>query len=83
MAMAVTNFANAVSCVGVIFNIYNIYFLILNRGKIRFTTLFSNLLILLACFDLLFLITSIGIFGIPAVSTWFEEHIAAKIFPIG
>ena len=71
-----------VSTIGVVFNIFNIYFLILNRGKIRFTPLFSNLLILLACFDLLFLITGIGIFGLPSISNWYEERIASQIFPV-
>ena len=71
-----------VSSIGVGFNVFNIYFLIWNRTKIRFTELFSNLLILLACFDLLFLINGIGIFGLPAVSSWYERRISAKIFPV-
>ena len=71
-----------VSSIGVGFNVFNIYFLIWNRTKIRFTELFSNLLILLACFDLLFLVNVIGIFGLPAVSSWYEKRISAKIFPV-
>ena len=71
-----------VSSIGVGFNVFNIYFLIWNRTKIRFTELFSNLLILLACFDLLFLVNVIGIFGLPAVSSWYERRISAKIFPV-
>ena len=63
---------HVVSSIGVIFNIFNIYFLIQNRKKIRFTELFSSLLIILACFDLLYLVTGIGIFGLPLISKWYQ-----------
>ena len=70
-----------VSSVGVVFNLFNIYFLVRNGNKVQLTKLFSNLLISLACFDLLFLVTGIGIFGLPAISSSYQKYVIAKIFP--
>ena len=70
-----------VSCIGVIGNSFNVIILNLNRKRLEFTETFTTLLIVLSAFDLLYLITSIGIFGIPALSPWYNENIFPKILP--
>jgi len=72
---------NAVSCVGVLGNIFNIGVLISNRKNTTFTQAFLKLLITLSSFDLLYLIIVIGIFGLPALSPWYTDHIYFKILP--
>ena len=64
-------------------NVYNICFLARNRNGINLSASFVNLLILLAVFDTLFLVTGIGLFGFPAVSAWYTDNILNKILPKG
>ena len=72
---------NEVSVFGVLVNIFNIWFLLKERGKLDFTPSFGNLLIVLAVFDLIFLVFEIGIFGLPAISTWYKTNVYFKILP--
>jgi len=44
---------------------------------------FVNLLILLAFYDALFLTTGIGLFGLPAVSNWYDNTIMREMLPKG
>ena len=62
-------------------NIFNVWFLLKERGKLDFTPSFGNLLIVLAVFDLVFLVGEIAIFGFPAVSTWYKKNLYYKILP--
>ena len=71
-----------VSIVGVIVNIFNIWFLLKKRDEIDFAKSFSNLLILLAAFDLFYLINSMSLFGLPAVSTKYSTSIYPYILPM-
>ena len=64
-------------------NVYNICFLVKNRNGINLSASFVNLLILLAVFDTLFLVTGIGLFGLPAVSTWYTDNVLNKMLPKG
>ena len=71
------------SAVGLVMNAYNICFLVKNRNGINLSASFVNLLILLAVFDTLFLVTGIGLFGFPAVSTWYTDNLLNKMLPKG
>ena len=71
-----------VSIVGVIVNIFNIWFLLKKRDEIDFAKSFSNLLILLAAFDLFYLINSMSLFGLPAVSSVYSLSIYPYILPM-
>ena len=71
-----------VSIVGVIVNIFNIWFLLKKRDEIDFAKSFSNLLILLAAFDLFYLINSMSLFGLPAVSSVYSSSIYPYILPM-
>ena len=71
-----------VSIVGAIVNIFNIWFLLKKRDDIDFAKSFSNLLILLAAFDLFYLINSMSLFGLPAVSTKYSTSIYPYILPM-
>ena len=72
----------SVSIVGVIANIFNICFLLMKRQMIDFSQSFTNVLLLLAAFDILYLLSGILIFGLPAVSEWYSMNVYAKILPI-
>ena len=78
----ISNFKPA-SVIGIFMNIYNIFFLTKNRDGINLTTSFVNLLVLLASFDTLFLLTGIGLFGFPAVSDWYSDNVLSQILPKG
>ena len=71
----------SVSIVGVIANIFNICFLLMKRQMIDFSQSFTNVLSLLAAFDILYLLSGILIFGLPAVSGWYSMNVYAKILP--
>ena len=64
-------------------NLYNIFFLTKNRDGINLSASFVNLLVLLASFDTLFLLTGIGLFGLPAVSDWYFDNVLSHILPKG
>ena len=64
-------------------NIFNIFFLTKNRDVINLSVSFVNLLILLALFDTLFLLTGIGLFGLPAVYDWYSDNVLSQILPKG
>ena len=64
-------------------NSYNICFLTKNRGGINLSDSFVNLLVLLASFDTLFLLTAVGLFGLPAVSDWYSNNVLSQILPKG
>ena len=66
---------------GVLVNIFNIFFLIKNRDGIKLTKSFRNLLSILATFDLLYLLMAIGIFALPTLSQTYEDNIFPKILP--
>ena len=70
-----------VSFAGVIGNVINIIVLIQNRAISSFTETFTQLLIALSAFDLLYLLSVIGIFGLPALSPWYTENVFSKILP--
>ena len=72
-----------VSVIGLFLNAYNIYFLIKNRLGVNLSGSFVNLLILLAVFDAIFLLTGIGLFGLPAVSEWYRDNLFYNILPNG
>ena len=78
----ISNFKPA-SVIGIFMNIYNIFFLTKNRDGINLTASFVNLLVLLASFDTLFLLTGIGLFGFPAVSDWYSDNVLSQILPKG
>ena len=71
------------SVIGIFMNIFNIFFLTKNRDGINLSVSFVNLLILLAVFDTLFLLTGIGLFGLPAVSDWYSKNVLSQILPKG
>ena len=71
----------SVSIVGVIANIFNICFLVMKRQMLDFSQSFTNVLLLLAAFDILYLLSGILIFGLPAVSGWYSMNVYAKILP--
>ena len=71
----------SVSFAGVAVNIFNICFLVKERSKLEFAPSFVQLLILLSIFDLLVLIVEIGIFGFPAISTWYTANVYFSILP--
>ena len=71
------------STVGIFMNSFNIYFLTRNRNGLNLKTSFVDLLILLAIFDTLFLVTGIGLFGLPAVSDWYYNSLFKHILPKG
>ena len=62
-------------------NIFNICFLVKERSKLDFAQSFVSLLIVLSIFDLLVLIVEIGIFGFPAISTWYTANVYFSILP--
>lgn len=64
-------------------NIYNICFMTRNRNGMNLSEPFVNLLILLAFYDALFLTTGIGLFGLPAVSNWYDNTIMREMLPKG
>ena len=64
-------------------NIFNIFFLTKNRDVTNLSVSFVNLLILLALFDTLFLLTGIGLFGLPSVSDWYSHKVLSQILPKG
>ena len=64
-------------------NLYNICFLTKNRDGINLSDSFVNLLVLLASFDTLFLLTAVGLFGLPAVSDWYSNNVLSQILPKG
>ena len=72
---------NEVAVFGVFVNIFNLWFHIKERGKLDFTPSFGNLLIVLALFDLVFLVGEIAIFGLPAIFTWYRRNVYPKILP--
>ena len=71
------------STIGIFMNCYNIYFLAWNRNVIRLKSSFVSLLILLAIFDTLFLVTGIGLLGFPAVSAWYNDNLLSQVLPKG
>lgn len=71
------------STVGILMNIFNICFLTKNRNEMNLNASFLNLLILLAIFDTLFLVTGIGLLGLPAVFDWYNYNILNQILPKG
>ena len=72
----------AVSVIGIIVNVFNVSFLTRKREKIDFTKSFTNLLILLSIFDIVYLLNGVGIFGLPEVSTWYSENVYSVILPV-
>jgi len=70
-----------VSFAGVAVNIFNICFLVKERSKLEFAPSFVQLLVVLSIFDLLVLIVEIGIFGFPAISTWYTTNVYFSILP--
>ena len=71
----------AVASFGVLVNIFNVWFLLIEKRKLDFTPSFGNLLIVLAVFDFVFLAGEIAIFGLPAVSFWYKQNVYFKILP--
>ena len=72
----------AVSVIGIIVNVFNVSFLTRKREMIDFTKSFTNLLILLSIFDIVYLLNGVGIFGLPEVSTWYSENVYSMILPV-
>ena len=72
---------SAVSLIGIFGNTFNIGVLISTRKNSNFTPTFLKLLVLLSTFDLLYLLIVIGIFGLPALSPWYNDNIYIKILP--
>ena len=72
---------SAVSLIGIFGNTFNIGVLISTRKNSNFTQTFLKLLVLLSTFDLLYLLIVIGIFGLPALSPWYNDNIYIKILP--
>ena len=83
VCLMILNSNEKASLIGIFLNTYNIFFLVKNRHGINLSVTFTNLLILLAVFDTLFLITGIGLFGLPAVSAWYRDNLFNKILPNG
>ena len=71
----------AVASFGVLVNIFNVWFLLIEKRKLDFTPSFGNLLVVLAVFDFVFLAGEIAIFGLPAVSFWYKQNVYFKILP--
>ena len=71
------------STIGILMKFYNICFLTWNRKVISLKASFVNLLILLAIFDTLVLVTAIGLLGLPAVSAWYNENLLSQVLPKG
>ena len=71
-----------VSIFGVIANVYNLQFLILKQKEIDLAKSFTNLLILLSLFDLLYLSNAIGLLGLPEISVWYTNNVYKNIAPI-
>ena len=69
------------SIVGVIVNVFNGYILLRKRHEIDFTESFANLLVLLAVFDILYLLNAIGLFGLPAIWPWYSGTVYPNILP--
>ena len=72
---------SAVSLIGIFGNTFNIGVLISTRKNSNFTPTFLKLLVLLSTFDLLYLLIVIGIFGLPALSPWYNDNIYIQILP--
>ena len=72
----------SVSCVGIIGNIFNITVLVGNRRAQTFTKSFSNLLIALSLFDLMYLIVGIFLFGLPACFPIYKKYVYPVILPV-
>ena len=70
-----------VSVVGVIANIYSVQFLKTKSKEIDLTRSFTNLLILLSLFDLLYLLNAIGLLGLPNISEWYTIKVYKNIAP--
>ena len=71
-----------VSVVGVIANVYSVQFLKTKSKEIDLTKSFTNLLILLSLFDLLYLLNAIGLLGLPNISEWYTIRVYKNIAPI-
>ena len=70
-----------VSFIGIIGNIFNISVLVGNRRAATFTQSFSNLLIALSLFDLMYLVVGMFLFGFKAVFTAYETNIYPIVLP--
>ena len=66
----------SISVLGIFGNVYTVVLLPQNRNRT------GNLLLSLAIFDLIYLICSIGIFSLPAVSTWYKHSVLITILPV-
>ena len=67
-----------ISLIGCVGNVFSVLGLARNKK----TRSFTKLLIALAIFDLLYLVMGIAIFGMPALSEWYNQKIYIFIVPV-
>ena len=72
----------SVSFIGIFGNILNIAVLLGNRRTVTFTQTFSNLLVALSVFDLVYLVVGVFLFGLTATSLWYQQVVYPVILPI-